>query len=81
MSCCGSQRAALRRDPEVFSQRTVQHWNPGAISFEYVGAGELSVTGPLTGTVYRFARGTGPVRVHASDAASLAAVAGLKPVR
>jgi hypothetical protein len=81
MSCCGNQRASFRRGPDVSSQSAIQYWNPGATDFQYSGNGQLTVTGPLTGTIYRFAGGAASVRVHASDAPSLAAVPGLRPVR
>ncbi len=80
MSCCGSQRAALRRDGPGGGQPGVQHWNSGPIEFEFSGGGQLVVTGPLTGSIYQFASGV-PLTVHASDAPSLAGVPGLRPVR
>ena len=81
MSCCGKQRASFHRGPAVSNGSSTQYWTPGPTDFEYTGNGQLAVTGPLTGTVYRFSRGAAPVRVHASDAPSLAAVPGLRPVR
>ena len=81
MSCCGDQRASFRREAVVSASSHVQHWNPGVTEFEYAGSGQLTVTGPLTGTVYRFISGAGPVRVHAPDAASLVSVPGLRPIQ
>ncbi len=50
-------------------------------TFEYSGPGAIVVTGPLTGTRYRFAGSGARVAVHHSDAPSLVGVPGLKPVR
>lgn len=81
MSCCGNQRAGFRSDPGGTSgQSNTQHWNAGPREFEYSGTGQITVTGPLTGTQYRFTNGT-PVRVHASDVPSLATIPGIRPVR
>ncbi|MBZ5523141.1 MAG: hypothetical protein LAP21_12960 [Acidobacteriia bacterium] len=48
------------------------------IEFEYTGNGRLTVTGPITGTVYYFTAGGESVTVHGSDASSLESVPGLK---
>jgi len=84
MSCCGDRRAA---------QRAVgaQLWKSGAAApareppagpatFEYVGPRAIQVVGSNTGAVYRFDRAGARVHVHRADAASVAAVPGLKPV-
>ena len=81
MSCCGSQRATLRRDSGPAEQNDFQYWTPDPTEFDYSGSGELTVTGPLTGTVYRFTANDRRVRVHGSDAPSLLSVPGLNPVR
>lgn len=81
MSCCGSQRAAARPGSAPNSTGTARHWTTGAVEFEYSGQGQLVVTGPLTGTVYRFGGDAGRVSVHGSDAPSLVSVPGLKLVR
>ncbi|WP_321477390.1 hypothetical protein [uncultured Paludibaculum sp.] len=81
MSCCGSQRAAARPTQAPGSSGDARHWSAGAVMFEYSGQGQLVVTGPLTGTVYRFGGGAGRVSVHGSDAPSLVSVPGLKLVR
>jgi len=80
MSCCGSQRATFRQDPNPVEQSDLQYWTSGPIDFEYAGNGELTVTGPLTGIVYRFTANDRRVRVHGSDAPSLLSVPGLIPV-
>ena len=77
MSCCGSQRASMRREPPSPDGRNTTYWSPGPTGFVYTGQGRLTVTGPLTGTEYRFSGGGPPVTVHPSDVASLAAVPGL----
>jgi hypothetical protein len=81
MSCCGSQRATLRQDFGSGEQSDFQYWTPDATEFEYTGSGELTVTGPLTGTTYRFTANDRRARVHGSDAPSLISVPGLQPVR
>lgn len=82
MSCCGSQRSALRQSPAIQTGSNPASWNSSAATnFEYVGQGRITVTGPLTGTLYHFGRGAGPVRVHAADAPSLAGTPGLRAVR
>jgi hypothetical protein len=50
------------------------------MEFIYTGAGQLTVTGPLTGTVYRFTGHGAVVLVHALDVASVVSVPGLRPL-
>lgn len=50
------------------------------VEFQYTGNGRLTVTGPITGTVYYFSAGGEIVAVHGADAPSLAAVPGLRAV-
>ena len=80
MGCCGGQRASMRRDPVLSGSGNVQPWSPAATEFEYSGGGEISVTGPMTGVIYRFASGGPPVLVHAADAPSMVYIAGLRAV-
>jgi len=86
MSCCNDQRESLRRNASlsgqgrVSSQGGVQHRTTGPMQFEYKGAGQLTVTGPLTGTIYRFSGPGALVLVHAADVPSLVSVPGLRPV-
>jgi hypothetical protein len=80
MSCCGNHRTAQRTGNAGLNAPGASYWNAGATSFEYSGPGRLTVTGPLTGTVYRFKTGTS-LEVHAQDAPSMVSVPGLKPVR
>jgi hypothetical protein len=56
------------------------HWTSGPVEFEYLGSGQLTVTGPLTGVVYHFASPGARVIVQGSDAPSLLSVPGLKPL-
>ena len=82
MSCCGKGRTA-------YSQANIgstppqenQYWTSTPIEFEYSGQGELTVTGPLSGMIYRFSPSVRRVSVHGSDAPSLLSVPGLRPVR
>ena len=78
MSCCGKQRDGLRQPS--FSSQTGPKWTSGPVDFEYMGQGTLTVTGPLTGTVYYFSPRT-RLRVHGADAPSLVSVPNLKPAR
>jgi hypothetical protein len=81
MPCCGDARAASRRETTYTSGGAPAAWAPGSLSFEYTGHGQMTVTGPLTGTIYRFPTHGARMQVHASDVPSLAAVPGLRPVR
>jgi hypothetical protein len=48
--------------------------------FQYTGSGRLTVTGPITGTVYYFSTTGETITVHGADAPSLVSVPGLKVV-
>lgn len=48
------------------------------VEFQYTGSGRLTVTGPVTGTVYYFSAGSESIAVHGADAPSLVSVPGLK---
>jgi hypothetical protein len=54
---------------------------PSPTLFEYVGPRAIQVIGPNTGAVYRFTQTGARLMVHGADAAALAAVPGLRPVR
>ncbi len=81
MSCCDKGRTA-------YSQANIGSTPPPEnqyrittpVEFEYSGNGELTVTGPLSGVIYSFTPTMRRVRVHGSDAPSLLAVPGLRPV-
>jgi hypothetical protein len=81
MSCCGSKRAAFQQGSSMPPAGEASYWTAAPAEFEYFGSGQLTVTGPLTGTVYHFNSPGARVLVHGSDAPSLLSVPGLKPVR
>jgi hypothetical protein len=81
MSCCGERRAALRQEPRPTPAGAPGRWVSGAVELEYLGAGRLTLTGPVTGTVYRFGHAGARVRVHGSDAPSLVSIPNVKLVR
>jgi hypothetical protein len=80
MSCCGDKRALYRQEPLPSGAADASHpWSAGSMDLVYVGQGQLTVTGPLTGTRYRFIGYGARVRIHGSDLPSLVLVPGLKP--
>ena len=80
MACCGSQRAALRGGGTSVGTAASAPFVPRAHEFEYTGAGELQITGPLTGILYTF-RGRGArLRVDASDVASFVSIPNLRRI-
>jgi hypothetical protein len=82
MSCCGKGRAAYTQANIGSTQpHESQYRISQPIEFEYSGQGELTVTGPLSGVVYRFTPSARRVSVHGPDAPSLLSVPGLRPVR
>ncbi|MBV9958057.1 MAG: hypothetical protein JO360_06520 [Acidobacteria bacterium] len=82
MSCCGSQRTAFRSESSTPSQAPGEptYWTSLPVEFEYTGASQLTVTGPLTGILYVFAGPGARLQVHGSDVPSLLSVPGLKPL-
>jgi hypothetical protein len=94
MSCCGGHRAALRMSyqpsPGAARARASAGVATGVstgsnlpvkhVTFEFNGAVPIVVTGPATGATYRFSAKGVRLTVHASDAPSLVAVPGLRPV-
>lgn len=84
MSCCGKLRAALRSPGPLNNVSAAPSYRAVAqsdINFEYSGQNPITVTGPLTGAVYRFQGRGARLRVHGADAPSLLSVPGLRPVR
>ena len=82
MACCGNQRVSSRQTGGVAADTaTGGFWKSGPVDFEYTGNGEMTVTGPLSGAVYRFSAHERRVRVQGDDAPSLAAVPGLRILR
>jgi hypothetical protein len=89
MPCCGKARLQVPRT--ITNQRTSA--GPGeapqppqpasgqSVYFRYFGQTGLTVTGPASSRVYRFAANGGPIAVDARDAASLARVPNLRAVR
>jgi hypothetical protein len=59
----------------------VVSYTPGSREFEYGGAGELRVVGPMTGSVYTFSGNGSRVSAQAADVASLALIPGLRLVQ
>ena len=80
MSCCGSRRTAVRQEPAAPTSGEAVYWTSGPVEFEYLGSGQLTVTGPLTGVAYHFASPGTRLLVQGADAPSLLSVPGLKPV-
>ena len=80
MSCCGKGRTAYSQANINSTQPSENQYRISApVEFEYLGQGELTVTGPLSGIVYRFTPSVRRVSVHGSDAPSLLTVPGLRP--
>jgi len=94
MSCCGGRRAAQRTNhqpqPVLAHERTSSGASAGTatrgilplkhVTFEFNGVTSIVVTGPATGTTYRFSAKGVRLTVHAADAPSLVSVPGLRPV-
>ena len=91
MSCCGKGRNQLRmtslgarRNPTTIStpaQANAQAAPAQTVYFKYFGTTGISVTGPASSRVYRFASNGDPIAVDSRDAASLARVPNLRLVR
>lgn len=82
MSCCGSRRTAYHSASVSRTRSGSASYRPvAAAEFEYTGHGQLTVTGPVTGVVYRFLSHGQRVAVQGADVASLSAVPSLKAVR
>jgi hypothetical protein len=84
MSCCGRGASLKRawRDTRLRAGAVIRPSAPAAaILFEYTGTGAITITGPMTGTTYRFGDNASRVMVHGADAPSLVGIPGLKPVR
>ncbi len=80
MSCCGSSQASIRSEAPGSSTAPVRHWEARSAEFEYLGSGHLTVTGPLTGTVYHFMGAGARQRVNGPDVPSLVSVPALRIV-
>ena len=81
MSCCGKGRTAYSQANIGSTPPTENQYRiTTPVEFEYSGQGELTVTGPLSGVVYRFTPSVRRVSVHGADAPSLLSVPGIHPV-
>lgn len=81
MSCCGNGRTAYSQaNTGSTPPQENQYRITTPVEFEYSGQGELTVTGPLSGVVYRFTPSVRRVRVHGADVPSLLSVPGIRPV-
>ena len=85
--CCGNNRAAARATVMAQAARPARAGFAGAstsisiIMFEYVGTGQASIRGPVSGQVYRFAHHGERLQVDARDRPGLAAMPALRWVR
>lgn len=91
MPCCGKARNQLRTtspgsrpNPNTIAtpaQVKAVAAPSQSVQFKYFGTTGISVTGPATSRVYRFAPNGGPIAVDPRDAASLSRVPNLRPIR
>ena len=94
MSCCGGNRASQRSAwqsspvpaqrqalPARQSDRSEQNGPDRHVTFEFTGPTAITVTGPATGSTYRFSGRSERVLVHGADAPSLLSIPGLRPIR
>jgi hypothetical protein len=85
MGCCGDRRAAQRQGSAGASKagspapRAPQAVSP--ILFELTGPRAIQVIGLYTGAVYTFAQTGARLLVHGADAAAVAKLPLLRPVR
>lgn len=83
MSCCGQARQRLRgadSNRPTPGHPTSGTQSPSLIYFEYIGKTGLTVTGPITGKRYRFAKTGAKVAVDSNDAPSLAVIPNLRQI-
>lgn len=66
--------------PIATPQQAVHIEHSSEVAFQYIGAGRLTVTGPVTGTVYYFSVNRETISVNSADAPLLVSVPGLKIV-
>lgn len=77
MSCCGKARAAAGY-PDVNVTPYENQPSRREVAFENIGRTGLTVRGPITGAVYRFAKPGSKVFVSAKDSSALQAVPNLR---
>lgn len=88
MPCCGKARARVQQTISSQTTRPAPGVAPKSqpvagqsVYFNYYGKTGITVTGPVSSRVYRFAASGAPMLVDARDAASLARVPNLRAVR
>ena len=82
MGCCDNRRATFRQAPIASASGGSAEYRPLApVEFEYTGHGQLSVTGLVTGVVYRFPSHGHRRQVHGADAAGIRSIPSLRTVR
>lgn len=87
--CCGQKRVILAatrpsgRHPDPTRPPVARRHDSGgpAARYEYTGPTRLTVRAPLSGRTYVFEHPGAVLPVDAADAAALATVPGLRPVR
>jgi len=84
MSCCGSKRQSYGQVPEYFTPKKEEALPVGPVvdfvKYKYVGLRAMTVTGGITGTVYRFPQPGSEVLVDKRDAPGMAAVPNVERV-
>ncbi len=85
MSCCGSKRQSYGQVPEQYTPKK-DAYSPVAstavfVKYKYTGLRAMTVTGGITGTVYRFAQPGSEVMVDKRDAPGMAAVPNVEKIR
>lgn len=88
MPCCGKARSQVRTTSPAPRPNPITIATPAQVKtvaapmqsvyFKYHGTTGISVTGPASSRVYRFAPNGGPIAVDPRDAASLARVPNLR---
>lgn len=88
MSCCGKARTQIqgtisnqRPKPAPSAAPQAQPYAGQSTYFSYFGKTGLTVTGPVSSRLYRFVANGAPIAVDSRDAASLARVPNLRPIR
>ena len=88
MGCCGGKRAragtrSIRSTPRPRTRQAAHASSApagGPPTFELVGAGSLTVDGPVSGRRYRFTHAGAVLVVDASDVSALGAVSALRRI-
>lgn len=80
MSCCGKHRQQLTAQQRPAARPDRQPAIPARVVFEYSGKTAMVVTGPISGSRYRFDRPGARLAVDPLDRRSLAAVPHLRQI-